>query len=125
MLGNLNADKSIEIYKNSPDGNQLSIRTISGQLIQNITIQYIYKNNHGFIMISNNNSWEISDDDKTPHTLYISPDTGSDFPDIESAIIWANANVSHRTKIIFAPGDHYINDTVTITNSNIISIEGA
>jgi hypothetical protein len=50
--------------------------------------------------------------------------TGKYYPDLFSAVSWANDNATEPTAIVIAPGDYTINTTITVTNPLLNAIYG-
>jgi hypothetical protein len=49
---------------------------------------------------------------------------GKFYPTIKDAVDWANANATEPTAIFIAAGNHYVDTTITVTNSFVKSIIG-
>jgi len=117
-------NKIIRIYKYTDEPNEVIISTIGGQLIDNFSEQKISKNGQGITLISHGTHWGMANTTRTtPSVIYVHVNS-DEFRDISSAVIWANANVVSPTIISVAAGTYYIDDTITINNSNIVGIEG-
>jgi hypothetical protein len=121
-----NTSKQISVRKfSSTDGNYVNVYTISGQLFDNGTnIFSIYKVNHGFTLISTGGYWKTIDDDRTGKYKIIVGNENSDFTSIKSAVDWSNLYLPVPAEIYVKSGTYYVDNTITITNNNIISIIG-
>ena len=121
-----NRDERIIIFKeNSTNDNVVTVRTIGGQTIGEQLTQLISKDKHGIEIISCfDDDWDILNDNRSnPRIVYVNVNS-SEFTDIKSAVDYVNTYSTFPTSIYICEGEYYVDETITITNSNLVSIFG-